>query len=160
MVGETDAHSGLYVCDTEKGLWHKEDGTVARLMARFENDVYVLDATGRLFTVNGSAGELEGDEVPFFAETGVIGYSTPDSKYVSRLALRVAVPHNATLRIYIEYDSANVWEFKGSIEGNGMRTFPVPVVPRLCDHFRIRLEGKGDCRIFGFSKVLEEGGAV
>ena len=160
MVSETDAHSGIYVCDTEKGLWHKEDGTVAHLMVRFENDVYILDTTGRLFTANGSAGELEEGEVPFFAQSGVIGYSTPDSKYVSRLALRVAVPYNGTLRIYIEYDSTNVWEFKGSIEGNGMSTFPVPVVPRLCDHFRIRLEGKGDCRIFGFSKVLEEGGSV
>ena len=160
MVGETDAHSGIYVCDTEKGLWHMEDHTRVLHAARFKNDVYLATADGYLLTVNGSMGELEGDEVPFFAQTGIIGYNTPDSKYVSRLALRVSVPCNGSLRIFVEYDSANVWEFKGSIEGNGMRTFSIPVVPRMCDHFRIRLEGKGDCRIFGFSKVLEEGGAV
>lgn len=159
MVGEREDHSGLYVCDTEKGLWHKEDGVIAKHMVRFENDVYIAD-TARLFTVNGSAGDVEEDEVRFFAETGVIGYSTPDSKYVSRFALRVAVPHDGSLQIFVEYDSANVWEFKGSIEGNGMGTFTVPVVPRRCDHFRIRLAGKGNCRIFGFSKVLEEGGNV
>lgn len=160
MTGEREDHSGLYVCDTEKGLWHKEDGVIAQHMVRFENDVYIADDTDRLFTVNGSVGDVEKDEVRFFAETGVIGYSTPDSKYVSRFALRVAVPHDGSLQIFVEYDSANVWEFKGSIEGNGMGTFTVPVVPRRCDHFRIRLAGKGDCRIFGFSKVLEEGGSV
>lgn len=160
MTGEREDHSGLYVCDTEKGLWHKEDGVIAEHMVRFENDVYIADNTARLFTVNGSVGDPESDEVRFFAETGVIGYSTPDSKYVSRFALRVAVPHDGSLQIFVEYDSANVWEFKGSIEGNGMGTFTVPVVPRRCDHFRIRLAGKGNCRIFGFSKVLEEGGNV
>lgn len=160
MTGEKEDHSGLYVCDVEKGLWHKEDDVKARQMVRFENDVYIADDTDRLFTVNGSVGKAEEDEVRFFAETGVIGYSTPDSKYVSRFALRVAVPHDGSLQIFVEYDSANVWEFKGSIEGNGMGTFTVPVVPRRCDHFRIRLAGKGECRIFGFSKVLEEGGSV
>lgn len=160
MTGERKDHSGLYVFDTEKGLWHKEDAVIAQQMVRFENDVYIADGDGRLFTVNGSEGVAESGEVRFFAETGVIGYSTPDSKYVSRFALRVAVPHDGSLQIFVEYDSANVWEFKGSIEGNGMGTFTVPVVPRRCDHFRIRLAGKGDCRIFGFSKVLEEGGSV
>ena len=160
MESENSAHSGLYVCDVEKGLWHKEDGTKAQFMARYGNDVYIVDEGRQLLTVNGTAGPQEVGDVSFFAETGIIGYSTPDSKYVSRFALRVAVPHDGSLRIFVEYDSANVWEFKGSIEGHGMQTFTVPVVPRRCDHFRIRLEGRGDCRIFGFSKVLEEGGCV
>lgn len=160
MTGEQEDHSGLYVCDTEKGLWHKEDAVTVLHMARFENDVYIVDSGGQMFTVNGSKGDPESGEVRFFAETGVIGYSTPDSKYVSRFALRVAVPHDGSLQIFVEYDSANVWEFMGSIEGNGMGTFTVPVVPRRCDHFRIRLAGKGNCRIFGFSKVLEKGGNV
>ena len=160
MEGEQNGHSGIYTCDIDKGMWHKEDATAARFMARYGNDLYVLDSTGRFFTVKGSAGEIESGEISFVAETGVIGYSTPDSKYVSRFALRVSIPHDGSLQIFVEYDSANVWEFKGSIEGVGMQTFTVPVVPRRCDHFRIRLQGKGDCRIFGFSKVLEEGGAV
>lgn len=160
MESEHKEHAGLYVYDTGKGLWHREDGVIAKAMARVGSDVYIVDTGGHLLTVNGSVGEPETEPIRFFAQTGVIGYSTPESKYVSRFALRVSVPPDGVLRIFIEYDSANVWEFKGCIEGNGMRTFPIPVVPRLCDHFRIRLEGEGDCRIFGFSKVLEEGGSV
>lgn len=160
MEGEDPAHNGIYVYDTDKGVWHKEDERKVRYFARYNNDLYCIDESNNLFTVRGTDGELEADDVNFFAETGVIGYSTPDSKYVSRLALRLLIPHDGRLNIYIEYDSANVWEFKGCIEGNGLGTFTIPIVPRNCDHFRIRFEGRGACRIFGFSKVMEEGGAV
>ena len=160
MEGEDPAHNGIYVYDTDKGVWHKEDEREARYFARYNNNLYCVDASNDLFTVRGTDGELEADDVNFFAETGVIGYSTPDSKYVSRLALRLLIPHDGRLNIYIDYDSANVWEFKGCIEGNGLGTFTIPIVPRNCDHFRIRFEGRGACRIFGFSKVMEEGGAV
>ncbi len=160
MRGENEPHTGLYVYDTEKGMWHMEDRTEVRFFAPYERDLYFLDTKGQLCTVRGSAGALEATPIAFDAETGIIGYSTPDSKYVSRLALRVFVPHEGHLNIFIEYNSSGVWEFKGSIEGNGMQSFTVPVVPQMCDHFRIRFAGEGDCRIFGFSKVLEEGGAV
>lgn len=157
---EQEKHSGLYVYDTERDLWHMEDSTQVTAMVPYENDLYFLNKAGQLCTVNGSAGAKEAYEISFFAESGVIGYSTPDAKYVSRLALRAAIPLDAYLHVYMEYDSSGEWEFKGSIEGNGMSTFVFPVVPRMCDHFRIRFEGKGNCRIFGFSKVLEDGGAV
>lgn len=160
MKGENEPHTGLYAYDTEKGMWHMEDRTEVRFFAPYERDLYFLDTKGQLCTVRGSAGALEATPIAFDAETGIIGYSTPDSKYVSRLALRVFVPHEGHLNIFIEYNSSGVWEFKGCLEGNGMQSFTVPVVPQMCDHFRIRFAGEGNCRIFGFSKVLEEGGAV
>ena len=160
MKGENGAHSGLYVYDTEKDLWHMEDGSLVHFFVPYAGDLYFLDSEDRLCTADGSAGGAETAPIVFAAETGIIGYSTPDSKYVSRLALRVSVPHDGYLNIFIEYNSAGVWEFKGSIEGNGLQSFTVPVVPQVCDHFRIRFAGEGNCRIFGFSKVLEEGGIV
>lgn len=160
MRGENGAHSGLYVYDTEKDMWHVEDNTQVRFFLPYASDLYFLDGNGRLCTARGSAGGSEAAPIVFAAETGIIGYSTPDSKYVSRLALRVSVPHDGYLNIFIEYNSSGAWEFKGSIEGNGLQSFTVPVVPQVCDHFRIRFAGEGNCRVFGFSKVLEEGGMV
>ena len=160
MRGENKAHSGLYVYDTEKDLWHMEDDTQVLFFQPYAGDLYFLDGKGRLCTARGSAGGAEAAPIVFAAETGIIGYSTPDSKYVSRLALRVSVPHDGYLNIFIEYNSSGAWEFKGSIEGNGLQSFTVPVVPQVCDHFRIRFAGEGNCRVFGFSKVLEEGGMV
>lgn len=161
MQGEQAAHSGLYAYDTERDMWHMEDNTEARFFTVDpQRGLCFVNEAGKLMRVQGGGLEAAEESIDFFAETGVIGYSTPDSKYVSRLALRVSVPHDAQLHLYLEYDSSGVWEYKGSIEGNGLQTFTVPVVPQMCDHFRIRLAGKGECRIYGFSKVLEEGGAV
>jgi hypothetical protein len=28
---------------------------------------------------------------------------------------------------------------------------------RRCDHFRMKLEGTGDCRVYAITKIMEEG---
>ena len=160
MECDKKEYSGIYVYDIEKGMWHREDDSRMVFVAQAENDLLYVDEGGTLLSAKGTVGTREGGQISFSAESGVIGYSTPDSKYVSRLALRLLIPHDGRLNLYIEYNSSDVWEFQGSIEGAGLGTFTLPIVPQRCDHFRIRFEGVGDCRIFGFSKVLENGGCV
>lgn len=159
MKSGEPGRGGIYVYDTACGLWHREDDTSVRCFLKLSNIMHFLTDDGKLYAVHGEEGELEAP-FGFLARSGVIGYSTPDGQYVSRLALRAQVSVDSRIHVLIEYDSSGVWELQGSIEGNGMQTFPVPVVPRKCDHFRIGIEGEGDCRIFGFSKVLQGGGAV
>ena len=160
MQCEEAEYSGIYVYDMEKGMWHREDALQMRYAAQTGNDLLYVDEKDMLLSVRGTVGAREEGQISFFAESGIIGYSTPDSKYVSRLALRMLIPHDGRLDLYIEYNSSNVWEFQGSVEGTGLGTFTLPIVPQRCDHFRFRFEGAGDCRIFGFSKVLENGGRV
>lgn len=147
----------LFVYDTAKGLWHREDETKALCFARQGDDLFYIDADNKaLMAVNGTQGELE-KEIEWSATTGLMGYTTVEQKYISRFNLRMKLPVGSKADIYIQYDSDGIWHFSGHIKGTGTKTFMIPVRPRRCDHFVIKIVGKGDIRIYSFAKIHETG---
>ena len=94
------------------------------------------------------------------ATTNIIGYSDAGQKYVSRFAVRLRLEDGATAQFSIEYDSTGVWLPFGSIVGNRIKSAILPVKPRRCDHFRIRITGFGTMQIFSISKIYEKGSDV
>lgn len=147
----------LFVYDTAKGFWHREDATEAMCFARCKGDLYYIDAkTKELKCVNGSEGTLETD-VPWSATTGLMGYQTVEHKYISRFNLRMKLPIGSQADMYIQYDSDGIWHHSGHMVGVGTKTFMLPVRPRRCDHFQIRIEGKGEIRVYSSAKILEVG---
>lgn len=153
-----DAGHHLYVYDTRLRMWWREDSTNALGFAQVDDELYYIDRdTNKLMAVFGKAGVRE-DKVPFSAVTGIIGYETRDHKYVSRLNIRTLVPENGQLSVWFRYDSAGDWLLAGRLEGHGkVRSAMLPVRPRRCDHFEMRLEGSGDVRVFSISKIMERG---
>ena len=109
--------------------------------------------------VNGSVGDAEGT-VEWQATTGIIGYTTVEQKYVSRFNIRMQLPKGSSADMYIQYDSDDVWHHCGHMEGVGTKSFMLPVRPRRCDHFQIRIEGEGDVRVYSLSKIFEQGSDV
>lgn len=161
FVAMTDGEGNrsLFVYDVAAGMWHKEEAGNITHMTRYHHDLWLYDADARtLYTVDGREGLKERAAIPWMAETGIIGFSSPDQKYVTDLRLRLRLSVGSSVEIFIEYDSDGYFEHKGSLRGTNLQSFTVPVIPRRCDHFRLRLEGKGDCRIFGIAKTLEYGG--
>lgn len=147
----------LFVYDTAKGFWHREDATHATCFARCNGELYYIDAdTDSLMCVEGSVGEPE-DTVQWSATTGIMGYNTVEQKYVSRFNLRMKLPVGSFADMYIQYDSDGFWHHAGHMAGTGTKTFMLPVRPRRCDHFQFKIEGEGDVRIYSFSKILEAG---
>lgn len=149
--------SGLFVFDRSSGMWHKEDSTEARFLAPYNGDLYMVDSSNRLVTLNGSEGVLE-DDVEWYAESGKIGFVNPDNMYIGKIQLKLSLPLSSSIKIYVQYDSDGYWEFKGAVEGKSTASFTVPIMPRSCDHFAIRLSGVGDCKIFSMTKTYESGG--
>lgn len=98
--------------------------------------------------------------VPWSATTGLIGYTASNHKYISRMKIRMVLPKESWMKISIEYDSDGVWHSCGKISGVGTKSFVLPVRPRRCDHFRLKLEGEGDFRIYSITKVHEQGSDV
>ena len=107
--------------------------------------------------VGGRDGQCEGP-VRWQADTGVMGYNTVEQKYVSRFLLRMRLGEGASVDAYIRYDSSGDWHHAGHGEGVGMGTFLLPVRPRRCDHFEVRLCGTGDVWLYSFARVFEKGG--
>ena len=89
-----------------------------------------------------------------------MGYSYPDRKYISRLNIRMILSAGASVSLFIDYDSENRWQNKGTVYGKDLNSFNFPVIPRRCDHFRIKLSGRGRAKILSVSKTLEQGSDV
>jgi hypothetical protein len=156
---DDEGQYNLFVYDTQKGMWHREDNTEAKAFCNCRGELYYIDTNGNIKTVNGN-GTLDTEPVPWMAETGIIGCSSPDKKYVSRLIIRMALEIGSMVDFFIEYDSMENWEHVGTLSGTTLRTFSVPIKPRRCDHFRLRIEGEGMAKIFSITKHIEEGSDV
>lgn len=147
----------LFCYDAARGMWHREDNTHAMCFAAMDDDLYYIDAdTKKLMCVMGTQGTPE-DAPDWMAESGVIGYEYPDKKYLSRYNIRLQIEDGGELRMYCMYDSDGKWEHAGTVRRKGTGTFTVPVIPRRCDHMKLRLEGKGVVRVFSIAKILELG---
>lgn len=148
----------MFVFDSTKGMWHKEDDAEALFFVRHKGELYYYDGSLQwLISVKGTDGEPE-KPVSWYADTGVIGYHYPDSKYISKIQLRVKLDFGSRINLFIEYDTDGYMEYIATLEGERFSAVSFPIVPRRCDHFRIRIEGVGEAKVFSMTKVIEEGG--
>lgn len=156
----------LFVYDTELGIWSKEDNARIIQFINAGNELLFLNADdNKIYSVS-DENILENEEfeieknVQWMCETGNIGYSYPNNKYLSRFQMRMLMGEGASACFYIQYDSNGVWHRRGEMKKNGIKTHLIPIVPVRCDHMKIKIEGKGDVKIISVSKILEEGGDV
>lgn len=150
----------LFVYDTAKGMWHREDNTKAAAFCACRGDLYYIDrADNKIKTVLGT-GTADNTPVRWMAETGIIGTDSPDKKYISRLDVRMSISLGTTVDFYIQYDSSEQWDMLFSVDGHSLRSFTIPIRPQRCDHFKIRMEGNGHAKIYSICKNIEQGSEV
>lgn len=145
----------LFVYDMAKGMWHREDDLRVDCFCSCRGELYAISG-GKILTMLGS-GTKDTEPVEWMAQTGPIGTDTPDMKYISRLTVRMSMEVGAKVRFLAQYDSMGDWKQICSITGTNLRSFSVPIQPRRCDHFRLRIEGEGEARIYSITKTIEQG---
>ena len=150
-----DGNYSLFVYDISRQLWHKEDSVQIKEFCRVDNSLYAIIGND-LISLTGGTPLIE-DDFEWYAETGYIGYAYSDNKYVGRLLVRLSKPLSSKISLYLSYDNMDTWEQVAEISGGGTRSFSIPVIPRRCDRFRVRIKGVGDCKIYSISKVLDIG---
>lgn len=154
---DADGVWALFVYDTAKGLWHKEDALHVSSFASFLGELYVVDAENKnILTLLGS-GESSEDSVEWMAETGDLGLDSPDSKYISQVSIRLRAETQTQMKIYIRYDHDWEWLEMCNILSLPLGTITVPIRPRRCDHMRLRIVGKGDAKIYSIVKTISQG---
>jgi hypothetical protein len=61
----------------------------------------------------------------------------------------------------IEYDSDGDFHEQGTYTGGDtVTTINIPVVPRRCDHMRLRLTGVGNVKVYSIARYFEGGSDV
>lgn len=159
-VSMQDCASGawhLFTYDVSRGIWHREDNTRARAFCRVGGTLYFIDGTGRILTTQRGSLPPAEERVPFYAETGVIGADTPESRYLSRLHLRFSLARGARVCVSVQYDSTGDFHEVYTAKGVGTRGVTALLRPRRCDHLRLRIEGEGEVRLLSVTTFTERG---
>lgn len=163
---DSDGSSVLFTYDLSKNIWHRETPIAANGFARLGDSLYVatpngiVDLTGGTTDIGASVDPaiVEGD-VEWIWETGMMGIEI-GHKYISRINIRMLLPKDSECDLYIQYDSSGKWEHKLHIKGKGLKTFLAPIIPRRCDHLKLKMIGKGEMRMYSLAKVYEQGSDV
>ena len=152
---KNDLGHHLFIYDVAKGMWHKEDGLQVDSFCSCRGEMYAI-SNGEIITMLGT-GTPDPTPLKWMAETGEIGISSPDMKYISRLNIRMILDVGAQMEFYAQYDLSDEWEHLCTMRGTSLRSFSIPIRPKRCDHMRLRIVGEGMGKIYSITKTIEQG---
>lgn len=174
----------LFVYDTLKGIWTKEDDVRMKYFAPTTGALYMCTRDNELQTVNKEEvyrGIIPMDpETPQFWKpgdwapgsrqigeeekvvnwnftTGDIGMDSPAEKYVIGIVLRMELDYEASCKIEAEYDRSGDWEKIIEIYAAKKRSYELPFPVVRHDHMRLRLSGHGEIRLYSMVIRYKEG---
>lgn len=155
MLDEANT-ANIFVYDTAKGVWHREDN---------ERVLDFCSCKGELYAINEDRTKIltmtHGDEVvEWSVQTGEIGLSSPDMKFMSRVTIRMFLPPASTVRIYVQYGFEDTWNKVFETTSTTLRSFSIPIRPKRCDFMRMRIEGVGDAKVYAITKTLRNGSEI
>lgn len=138
----------LFAYDTRSGLWSREDDFHARAFARRGGALYAQDASGVWRFGTGSTAQMQS-----LLETGDFVSGSPDCKRLLRVQLRLEAEAGASITAAVQYDSDGQWHTLAAVTAGAKRSVNLPVLPRRCDHFRLRLTGTGAWRLLSLTRT-------
>lgn len=149
----------LFVYETDNQAWYRHDGLDVKRFAWCDG-LFALCENGELWYMgHGSQvpeGAVEEGPVEWFAETADFTDGSPNRKGVNRLEMRCELDEGTTMTVKIQFDSG-AWQTIKTITAQKKQSHLLPIIPRRCDHYRIRIEGKGDAWIYGLTRNRYEG---
>lgn len=146
----------LLVYDSLTGLWHREDDSRAGDFVWCGGELYML-RQGQIWmlgSVRSPRGQQE-ETVESFCEFA--DAPGPAGGRIAVRRLRFRVQCDGELTAWICYDSTGRWEKAASVAGKEPGVKTMELVPRRCDHYRIRLEGRGDWKLWALGREYEMG---
>lgn len=161
MQGE-DGNWWLYVYDTQRGLWHKEDKNRVTHFTRWNGNLYFLNDQGEIWITGNIQDPPEAavteDDIPWMVEFADFTEQNPNKKGVDKIQIRIELEDNATAQFWIQFDSDGVWQpVNGQLGGGPKRSYYLPIVPRRCDHCRIKITGTGGFQVYSLVREFYTG---
>lgn len=143
----------LFVYDTQHKIWVQEDDSHALRFA-WNGALYLQEAddAGRVWLCGNpreipAGATVEGPVESMVEFADFVEYS-PSKKGTSKLQVRVELDENSTLDVDVQFDSDGVWHRVKTLTATVKGSFVLPIIPRRSDHFRIRLSGRGNWKLW------------
>lgn len=135
----------LYVYDTLRGIWLREDETRVADFVLMDGVVYYIDSNKGKIMRFGKGDETEG-LIPWSATFCEFDEHINGKKRYSRIYLRVESEAGAWIRVEVSRDGEPFRQVFSS-HNERARIYQIPVLPAKCESFRLRISGKGRCKI-------------
>lgn len=153
----------MFVFDTTNGIWLKHDDKSVLLMSCFENKLYFVEDGSEMIITDKECdtfgtGVLFESDIDAFIEFPQTYDGVFNHKSLRRLILKIDAQEGCTIKVQIRYDNDELWTdvFEKCIEkGEGL--LRVPIMPKRCTRYSIRISGKGKWRLEGILKELSIG---
>lgn len=182
---EDDTYNSFYtmfVYDTRYGIWNKEDRIkikkgVGKWFVNSDTDLYLVTGNS-IYSIEGTnmpRGSqnpitlYKESSVDWFIESNNIGYlytgksyrsRINNKQYIQKMIMQVSLAVESHISVYINYDSSDEWEFLYNFSGSNANLCKIPIRPHRCNHFRYKIVGHGDAKIFSITKYYTEGSDV
>ena len=165
-IETVDGEHELMVLDIDKAIWHKEDDIRFRDCCTLDGKLYFICdedyktfEADKIYVINpDEPSEALYDRV-WEAELGPFDEYVEDKKIYSKMSLRLIAEAGAKVNVYIKMDNGS-WETVKKFEFAGTGGETVPIVPRRCDRFSIKIKGKGNCEIKSLTRRFRRGSGV
>lgn len=141
----------VYVYDTDNRLWSIEDNTVFRATVHADGKLYYANEQGQIAAIKGEKEEC----IDWYLESGDIREQSMNNKYISKLLFNIWLERKAKVDVYVRWDDEPLWEHKGSITAEWKQTYSLPIIPKRCNRFRFKLAGKGQFKLIGIGRYIE-----
>ena len=164
---------GLFVYDVQRGLWHKEDGTVTpyvesgwpgtrqrNLYGIAKNGIWLMGTPAFTMSESEQGAQIIGhreDSVQSFAEFGYAFHDTTNQKQLFKVTVRLQVEEGARIKISASYDDSP-YRIVFETKSQSRQTLSIPIRPKKCDRYRLKIEGIGDYKIYAITKEYSVGG--
>ena len=180
-IQSADIGPELMVLDIERGLWHKEDSTRFRDCCTIDNRLYYVwhdsesltfanEVTCDSYLLVGSGEPSEGNvrvinpvnptetysDMPWMATFGPFDEWMENRKIYSKLLLRLLRKKDSAVRVYISINDG-AWELVQAFNPAKTGGDYIPIIPRRCDRYSVKIEGTGDCCIKSLTRRVRMG---
>ena len=175
MWGRKRNPGSTFVYDTKHGIWvktyNKTDNKSIRQFCNSNNLLYFA-INNELYSIGEEdVQDVQSQEAPieWFVESNNIGYlytgksyrsRINKKQYIQKMIMQVSLAVGSHISVYINYDSSDEWEFLYNFSGSNANLCKIPIRPHRCNHFRYKIVGHGDAKIFSITKYYTEGSDV
>ena len=156
----------LMVLDIDKAVWHKEDEVRFRDCCTLDGRLYFISDTDygvfeadKIYVINPAEASEKKNDRDWMAVFGPFDEYVENQKIYSKMSLRFLAQPRTKVNIYIKMDDGE-WEQVRKFEYTGTGGEDVPIIPRRCDRFSIKVTGRGDCEIKSLTRRFRRGSGV